>query len=112
VKAAVEEGASSVEIRDMIESMEITRCVSDPVERAEFVSAWETAGVTCIFQTAGEEGNDIRKLIKRLAHYTYVTDMMRDFVQKAATPDDIIIAKRQGKRCLYFSTNGVPLPQD
>jgi membrane dipeptidase len=112
VKAVAEGGASSVEIHDMIESMEITRCVSDPVERIEFVSAWEAAGVTCIFQNAGEEGNDIRKLIKRLAHYTYVTDMMRDFVQKAVTPDDIVSAKRQGKRCLYLSTNGVPLPQD
>jgi len=112
VKAAMEEGASSIEIQDMIENMEMTRCVSDPVERAEFMSAWEAAGVTCILQNAGEEGQDIRKLIKRLARFTYVTDMMRDFVQKAVIPDDIVSAKKQGKRCLYLSANGVPLPQD
>jgi membrane dipeptidase len=96
----------------MIENMEMTRCVSDPVERVEFISAWEAAGVTCILQNAGEEGQDIRKLIKRLAHFTYVTDMMRDFVQKAVTPDDIVAAKKQNKRCLYLSANGVPFPQD
>jgi membrane dipeptidase len=112
VKAAIEEGASSIEIQDMIEDMGMTRCVIDPVERAEFISAWEAAEVTCIFQNAGEEGQDIRKLVKRLAHFTYVTDMMRDFVQKAVTPDDIVAAKKQNKRCLYLSANGVPLPQD
>jgi len=112
VKAAIEEGASNIEIRDMIENMEMTRCVSDPVERIEFISAWEAAGVTCILQNAGEEGQDIRKLIKRLAHFTYVTDMMRDFIQKAVIPDDIVAAKKQNKHCLYLSANGVPLPQD
>jgi len=112
VKAAMEEGASSIEIQDMIENMEMTRCVSDPVERTEFISAWDAAGVTCILQNAGEEGQDIRKLVKRLAHFTYVTDMMRDFVQEAVIPDDIVSAKKQGKRCLYLSANGVPLPQD
>jgi membrane dipeptidase len=112
VKAAIEEGASNIEIRDMIENMEMTRCVSDPVERIEFISAWEAAGVTCILQNAGEEGQDIRKLIKRLARFTYVTDMMRDFIQKAVIPDDIVAAKKQNKHCLYLSANGVPLPQD
>ncbi len=68
--------------------------------------------MTCIFQNAGEEGSGIEKLLKRLAHYTYITDMMKDFVVKAATPQDIVNAKRNGKRVLYFSGNGVPLPQD
>jgi membrane dipeptidase len=112
VRMAMEDGASSVEVQDMMENMEMTRCVSDPVERAEFISAWEASEVTCILQNAGEEGQDIRRLIKRLARFTYVTDMMRDFVQKAVTPDDIVAAKRHGRRCLYLSANGVPLPQD
>jgi hypothetical protein len=44
VKAAIEEGASSIEVQDMIENMEVTRCVSDPVERVEFISAWRLRG--------------------------------------------------------------------
>ena len=112
LRAAVEAGASDAELQDMREDMYMTRCVTDPIERAEFISAWKAAGVTCIFQNAGEEGQDIRRLIKRLAHFTYVTDMMSDFVRKAVTPDDIIAAKEQNRRCLYFTANGVPLPQD
>jgi membrane dipeptidase len=31
---------------------------------------------------------------------------------KAVTPDDIVLAKRQNRRCLYFTGNGVPLRQE
>ena len=74
-------------------------CATDPEERAEFMAAWEAAGVTCILQNAGEEGNAIDRLLKRLARFTYVTDMIRDFLPKAVTPDDIVAAKRQNRHC-------------
>ncbi|MBK5294438.1 MAG: hypothetical protein JJE04_22505, partial [Acidobacteriia bacterium] len=32
-----------------------------------------------------------------------------DYVSRAATPDDIEQAKKQGRHCLYLSSNGVPL---
>jgi len=51
------------------------------------------------------------RLIKRLARFTYATDMMRDFMPKAATPDDIEAAEENNRHCLYFSGNGVPLRQ-
>ena len=41
-----------------------------------------------------------------------MTDRLREVVSKAATPDDIVAAKQQGKRCLYFTGNGVPLTGD
>ncbi|HUT91381.1 MAG TPA: membrane dipeptidase [Thermoguttaceae bacterium] len=111
MRRAVEAGASDVELKDMREDMSMTRYATDPAERAEFVQAWEAAGVTCIFQNAGEEGQDPMRLIKRLARFTYATDMMPDFLPKAVTPDDVEAAKRQGRHCLYFSGNGVPLTQ-
>lgn len=111
VRAAVEAGASDAELADMEEDMSMTRCVTDSREQEEFKQAWEAAGVTCVFQNAGEEGQDPLRLIKRLARFTYVTDMLRDFVDKAVTPDDIVAAKEQNKHCLYFSGNGVPLTQ-
>jgi membrane dipeptidase len=67
--------------------------------------------MTAIFQNAGEEGQDPLRLMKRLARFTWVCDMLRDDVFKAVRPDDIIAAKKQKKRCLYFSGNGVPLAQ-
>ena len=110
-RTAVEADASDVELADLREEMMMTRCVTDPAERAEFQQAWEASGVTCIFQNAGEEGQDPLRLIKRLARFTYVTDMLRDFVPKAVTPDDIVMAKKQNRHCLYFTGNGVPLTQ-
>lgn len=111
LKAAVEQGASEAELHDLEEDMRMTRCVADPREREEFVAAWEAAGVTCILQNAGEEGASPLRLLKRLAHFTYLTDMLQTFVFKAASPEDIVGAKSQSRRCLYFEANGIPLSQ-
>ena len=111
MRAAVEGGASDIEVRDLNEDMRMTRYVTDADERAEFAESFDAAGVTCIFQNAGEEGQDVPRLIKRLARFTFATDMMPDFLRKAVTPDDIVTAQRESRHCLYFSANGVPLTQ-
>lgn len=110
-RAAVEAGASSAELVDLREEMSMTRCATDAGERKEFLEAFRAAGVTCIFQNAGEEGNDPLRLMKRLARFTYTTDLLRDELFKAVKPDDIVLAKQQNRLCLYFTANGVPLPQ-
>ncbi|MBI5396024.1 MAG: membrane dipeptidase [Verrucomicrobia bacterium] len=110
-RAAVEAGASDAELVDLREEMSMTRCATNAGERKEFLEAFRAAGVTCIFQNAGEEGNDPLRLMKRLARFTFTTDVMRDEFFKAVKPDDIVAAKKQGKLCLYFTGNGVPLRQ-
>ena len=112
VASAIEAGASEAELNDMNEEMSMTRCATDPGERAEFQEAWRSSGVTCIVQNAGEEGQAPLRLIKRLARFTYVADVMRDFLLRATTPADIEAAGKQGKHCFYMSGNGVPLSQD
>jgi membrane dipeptidase len=109
---AFDEGASDSELQDLTEEMSMTRAVFDPAERDEFEIGWRAAGVTCIFQNAGEECQSPLRLIKRLARFTYLTDMLPELVAKAATPDDIVTAKQQGRGCLYFTGNGVPLTED
>ncbi|MDF1742588.1 MAG: membrane dipeptidase [Gimesia sp.] len=109
--AAIKENASPAELKDMREDMSMTRCVTDPAEQREFKEAFDAAGVTCIFQNAGEEGQDPLTLVKRLARFTYTTDMLADFVSKAVTPADIQQAKKEGRHCLYLTGNGVPLTQ-
>jgi len=109
---AIDSQASPLEIQDMQENMSMTRFVKNERERLELENAWKVAGVTCVFQNSGEEGNEVKKLLKRLAHFTYTTDMLKDFVAKAVTPDDIIRAKKENRHALYFTGNGVPLPQD
>jgi membrane dipeptidase len=97
---------------DAREEMIMTRAVTAPAERAEFAEAMRASGVTCIFQNAGEEGNEVGRLIKRLARFTYLTDMLRDTLVRAALPEDIEAAHRAGKHCLYLTGNGVPLAQE
>lgn len=109
--AAVESGASEAELTDLREEMSMTRWATDAGERTEFLEAMRAAGVTCIFQNTGEEGSDPLRLIKRLARFTYATDLGREVCSKAVKPDDIPAAKTAGKHCLYFTTNGVPLRQ-
>ena len=108
----MKENASPTELQDMQEEMIMTRFADNPREREEFENAWEVSGVTCVFQNAAEESNDIEVLLKRLANFTYSTDKMGDFVRKAVTPEDIIQAKKENRHALYFSGNGVPIPQD
>jgi membrane dipeptidase len=74
-KEAVEAGASEAELVDLREDMSMTRWATDAAERNEFLDAMRAAGVTCIFQNAGEEGSDPLRLIKRLARFTYATDL-------------------------------------
>ncbi len=111
IRSAAEAGASSLEIGEMIEDMRMTRWTCDPRERQEFIEAWDAAGVTCIFQNAGEECQSPMRLMRRLAHYTYATDVARDVVFRAALPEDIERAAGEKKRCMYMSANGVPLTQ-
>ena len=112
IATAIKNNASALELQDMEEDMTMSRYVVNERERTEFENAWKASGVTCVFQNAGEEGNAMDRLIKRLARFTYSTDMMRNFVAKAVTPDDIVQAKKENRHALYFTGNGVPLPQE
>ncbi|MEZ6121863.1 MAG: membrane dipeptidase [Planctomycetaceae bacterium] len=107
----IEAGASEHEIDDMREDMSMTRYVTDDAEQREYRDAWRASGVTCVFQNAGQEGQDPMRLIKRLARFTFATDMLKDFVSKAAVPQDIEAAKAAGRHALYMTGNGIPLTQ-
>lgn len=111
ISAAMNNNASQLELQDLREEMSRIRIVTVKNEQEEFKNAFRASGVTCVFQNAGEEGNAIDRLIKRLSRFTYITDMIPDFIIKAATPDDIIRAKEENKHALYLTGNGVPLPQ-
>jgi len=111
IRRAMEAGASEAELSDLREELPMIRGATVERERKEFLEAFRAAGVTCIFQNAGEESNDPLRLIKRLARFTFATDLLRQEVFKAVSPDDIVAAKQQNRLCLYFSANGVPLCQ-
>ncbi len=111
LKRKLKEGASARELIDFQEEMGQVINISDEQAWKDYLDAWESSGVTCIFQNAGEESQDPLRIIRRLARYTLITDFRKEFVVKAASPQDIRTAKKDNKHCLYFSANGVPLVQ-
>ncbi len=78
--------------------------------RQEYREAWEASGVDAVFQNAGEEGNDPVRMLERFSNYCYLTEVMPEFLRKVVTPDDIVEAKRSGRRAIGMACNGVPLP--
>src|SRR5262249_15918441 len=93
----IEAGANSLEVEDLYTEMQLMRVADDPSQLEEYLGAWDASGVTCVLQNAGEEGSSPVRLLKRLAHFTYLTDRLRDHVSRAATPDDIERGKKQGQ---------------
>jgi membrane dipeptidase len=109
---AVTAGASAAEISDLRESMTMSRNATNERERKEFFEAFQAAGVTCIFQNTGEEGSDPMRLLKRLAHFTKATDLLKPALSKVVTVEEIVALKKAGQVGLCFTTNGVPLMMD
>jgi len=109
--AAMEAGASQLECEEMREDTMMTRKATNEADRKEMLEAWDASGVTCIFQNAGAEQDDPLVVMKRLAHYTYVSDLLRDVAPKAVSPSDVELAHKEGRHAFYMSANAVPLPQ-
>lgn len=111
VRRAHEQGASDDELETLMDEMENTRYVPDQGERDEFVAAWRSSGVTCIFQNAGQESQAPLKLLRRLGYFTYAVDMLRDFIVRVVEAEDILLAKESGRAAMVLTANGVPLEQ-
>ncbi|MBX7210961.1 MAG: dipeptidase [Verrucomicrobiaceae bacterium] len=111
INQAIKEGASRDEIEDLRESTMMNRGATNERERKEFLDAMRAAGVTCIFQNAGEEGSDPLRLLKRLAHFTNATDLMKPALSKVVSAGEVEAVKQAGNVCLCFTGNGVPLRQ-
>lgn len=108
---AVRGGAGPDELADLRESMSMNGHTRSEREKREFFEAFRAAGVTCIFQNAGEEGSDPLRLIKRLAHFTRATDLQPELV-KVVHPGQVQELKKSGRLGLCFTGNGVPLRQE
>ncbi len=108
---AVRAGAGADELADLRESMSMNGHTRSEREKTEFFEAFRAAGVTCIFQNAGEEGSDPLRLLKRLAHFTRATDLQPELV-KVVRPGQVQELKKSGRVGLCFTGNGVPLRQE
>lgn len=110
LRREIESGASSKEIQDMCEEMMMTGYLRNEKIQKEYIKAWEESGVTCVMQNAGQEGNSVSRLLKRLARFTWATDILKPHIKKVISPEEVVSAKKENAHCLCFSGNGVPLP--
>ena len=103
--------ASRDQLRDARE--EFAKVTSfDAPEQLELLKAGlEYAGVDCIFQNAGVEGNDVERLLKRLSCFTYLIDRAPHIFERAAFADRLPAIRANGHKALYLTTNGVPIPR-
>ncbi|MEO6755552.1 MAG: membrane dipeptidase, partial [Chthoniobacteraceae bacterium] len=111
INQAVKDGMSRDELDDLREGMIMNRGAVNERERKESLDAFHAAGVTCIFENAGEEGNDPLRLIKRLAHFIMATDLMKPALAKVVRAAEVPALKNAGHVGLCFTGNGVPLHQ-
>lgn len=112
IRKAVESGAPFQEVRQIVEDMNMTRMATDPAQKKWFAEAFDAAGVTCILQNAGEEGQSVKCLLRRLARFTHTVDALPDLLARVTRPDDIPAAKAARKHCLCMTGNGVPLAEE
>ena len=101
--------ASRDELIYAAEEFRMNQSFKDPAMCKLLAAAWETAGVDCIFQNSGVEGNDIENMLKRLGAFTAVTDRLKDFYERAVFPDQLAGIRERGHKALYMTTNGVPI---
>ena len=82
----------------------------DPGMLAQLRAAWEFSGVDATFQNSGQEGNDIEVMLHRLSCYTAIVDRHPELYERAVFPEQLSGIRERGRRALYLTTNGVPLP--
>ncbi len=102
-------GGSRNEYRDEREYDVHIGYLQDPEMQKKFALAWQAAGVNCIFQNAGTEGNSLAVMTQRLSHYTSLCDRFPELLRRAAWAEQVEAAFQAGVPCVCPSSNGVPI---
>ena len=105
----IRQHASRDELLYAAEEFRMNQAYKNPEMQKRLAEVWQHAGVDCIFQNSGVEGNDIENLLKRLGAFTAVTDRLNSFYERAVFPDQLAGIRERGHKALYMTTNGVPV---
>ena len=103
-------GAGREEIIRAGEEFRMCSSYDDPAMQKLLKEAWEFSGVDCNFQNSGVEGNDAVEMLYRLSNYTNIADRLTGIYERAVYPAQLPEIKKRGRRAIYMTTNGVPLP--
>jgi membrane dipeptidase len=87
-----------------------TAFFENPAMRQKLRQVLDYAGVDCIFQNSGVEGNNAEDMLKRLSCHTYLVDSLPEIFERAVFPQQLEGIRSRNHKALYLTTNGVPLP--
>ncbi|MCI5778729.1 MAG: dipeptidase [Lentisphaeria bacterium] len=110
IEAMIAAGADRDEVNWAKEAFGSAESFEDPDILRQLREAWDFSGVDAVFQNSGQEGNDIEVLLNRLSCYTFMIDRHPDLYERAVFPGQLPGIRERGRRAMYFTTNGVPLP--
>ena len=111
IKQMIDEGASGEQVREKVSEMTVTRWASDLEQTAELQEALQESGITFWLQNVeyGLIGMFSLTQIHRLSHFVHLTDRIPGILSRVRTLSDISAAQAEGRHCLAFSLNHVPL---
>jgi len=101
IHTLIDEGVERRGIGERTEKLRQKLIKEDPAYKAEYASAWDMSGVTCISSTQGT--TDLLSSVKRISETKYAMDLHDDIVTKATRADDIRKAKRDGKHAIIWN---------
>lgn len=104
-------GGDSDDIYDLADETKMLGAIKNPDLKKDFIKTWKESGVNCILQSAGQECQSVKRLLKRVGYMTCLTDSMPEFISKAVSKESIIKAFNDNKRSLMLTVNGVPLAE-
>jgi membrane dipeptidase len=88
------------EISRALKKIELAGLARNTPIKEEYARAWEMSGLTAASITISSGDSDLPAAVEAFAEFSYRIDILRDIIIKATCADDILRAKREGKRAL------------
>jgi membrane dipeptidase len=112
INNAIDSGDPPSDLDDMIRACRTITYADNPALRDEYRKAWDFAGVdSLVFCTVGIDRSPL-VLLRQFAWQIHANDQLRDTVMTITRPDDVLEAKRIGKRGIVLGSCDVPITGD
>ncbi|MDA0745635.1 MAG: membrane dipeptidase [bacterium] len=112
INAAIDGGNPPDHVDELTAAGRVLAFLDKPETREIYARAWERAGVDCMFFNVAGMDRPPVFLMRQIARHIHVTDELDDTVQRITRPDQVLDAKRNGKRGIILGSNDVPLASE
>ena len=109
INVAIDSGDPPDDVQELIAASRVLAFLESADTRDIYTRAWERAGVDCMFYNVAGMDRPPGVMMQQLGRHLHLMDQLGDVVQRVTRPDDVLDAKRQGKRGIILGANDVPL---